>query len=229
MADPTRTNVNTGTSSSASVTATFGFTATAGRLLVLTVAADDYNSGNPTGYTLSTGMEQEVNHGAYVWWKVADGSETSVGYTIGSATGSAWTVTEWDNIDATPYDTSAGQSNTGSGTSYTTPSITPSTGRRLLLAVIGGSATVTWTGVSGWTNSFTEQAESFQNVSATRDIIGVGSRIVDGDGSTSFSSGATLDSVGSNPWDTATGQIIAFKVATGGGGTANSYYYMANQ
>lgn len=219
-ADPTRTNVATGTGSTATTNASFGFTATAGRLLVVAVAADDYKTGDPSGYTLSTGMSQQVNHGAYVWWKIASGGETSVSYTIGSATNSAWAVTEWDNVDAAPYDTSAGQNDTSSGTSYTTPAITPSTGRRLLLAVIGASGTVTWTGTSAWTNSFTEQAESFQNVSGTRDIVGVASRIVDGDGSTTFSSGANTDASGGNPWDTATGQIIAFKVATGGGGAA---------
>lgn len=217
-ADPTLTNSAEGTASTSSVNASFGFTATAGRLLVLTVGADDYNSGNPSGWTASTGFEQETNLGAYVWWKVADGSETSVTYTIGSASGSAWTVTEYDNIDPAPYDVSAGQLAGSSGSSYTTPSITPSTGRRLLLAIIGGShGTQDFTSIDTWTNSFIETRDSWQSTGGARTAIGIAMLVVDGDGSTSFSSGATY-TVGVFNAQTRTGQIFSFKVATSGGG-----------
>ena len=218
MADPTLTNSASGTDNVAAVTASFGFTATAGRLLVLTVGSDDYNSGNPTGYTLSTGMEQETFLGSYVWWKIASGSETSVTYNILSAANSCWTVTEYDNVDPTPYDVSDGQLTTGSITSYTTPAIAPSSGRRLLLAVIGGADNTNFSGLSTWTNSFVEQKESFTNVSATKDIIGIAMLVVDGDGVTTFSSGATYDHAGV---DAGTGQIISFKVASAGPGSGS--------
>lgn len=217
-ADPTLTNSAEGTASTASVNASFGFTATAGRLLVLTVGSDDYNSGNPSGYTASTGFEQETNLGSYVWWKVAAGGETSVTYTLAGAAGSAWTVTEYDNVTATPYDTSAGQLAGTAGTSYTTPTIAPSTGRRLLLAIIGGShATVDFTSIDTWTNSFTETRDSWQSTGGARTATGIAMRVVDGDGATTFSSGASY-TVGGFNTQTRTGQIFAFKVATGGGG-----------
>lgn len=217
-ADPTLTNSAAGTASTSSVNASFGFTATAGRLLVLTVGADDYKTGNPTGYTLSTGMSQETNLGAYTWWKVSAGGETSVTYTIGSASGSAWTVTEYDNVDPTPYDISAGQFDGSSGASYTTPSIAPSTGRRLLLAIMGAShSTVDFTSIDTWTNSFVETRDSWQSTGGGRTAIGIAMRVVDGDGSTTFSSGASYTVGGFNA-QTRTGEIIAFKVASGGGG-----------
>lgn len=216
-ADPTLTSSANGTANTSSVNAAFGFTATAGRLLVLSVGADDYNSGNPSGWTLSTGMEQQAFLGAYIWWKIAAGGETSVTYTIGSATGSAWTVMEFDNVDPTPYDTSNGQFANSNAATYTTPTITPSTGRRLLVAQICGARSPigTLSDINTWINSFTEAQQSIQTFSATADIISTAWRVVDGDGATGFSTGATY--VGSQP-DSRTGQIIAFKVAAGGGG-----------
>lgn len=217
-ADPTLTNSAEGTASTASVNASFGFTATAGRLLVLTVGSDDYNSGNPSGYTASTGFEQETNLGSYVWWKVAAGGETSVTYTLAGAAGSAWTVTEYDNVTATPYDTSAGQFAGTAGTSYTTPTITPSTGRRLLLAIIGGShSTVDFTSIDTWTNSFTETSDSWQSTGGARTATGIAMRVVDGDGSTTFSSGASY-TVGGFNTQTRTAHIFSFVVDEGGGG-----------
>lgn len=214
MADPTIPPANsaTGTSSVATTTATFGFTATAGRLLVLVVGSDDYKTGNPSGWTLSTGCSQETYLGHYLFWKIAAGTETNVQYTIGSASKSAWIVLEFDNIDSTPLDTSNGQNVIGGTNSYTTPAITPSTGRRMVLASVGGATgTGDWTGVATWLNSYTEIGESFHSGSGTRDIVGVAVLLFDGDSSTTTSSGATF-----SPYapDAKTSIIIAFKVGT---------------
>jgi len=219
MPDPTRTNVATGTGSLATTTASFGFTATANRLLVLVIGADDYKTGNPSGWTLSPGCSQEVYLGHYVFWKIASGGETSVQYTIGSASKSAWLVCEFDNIDtSSPLDVSNGQNRIASASSYTTPSVTPSTGRRFALASMGFSrGSFDFTGVGTWLNSFTEQAESYVNGGGTRDAIGLASLALDGNGSTSVSSGATCTATGGNA-DSQTGIILVFRVATGGGG-----------
>lgn len=213
--DPTVTNSANGTNNTATTNASFGFTATAGRLLVVTVGSDDYKTGDPSGYTLSTGMSQQTFLGSYVWWKIAAGGETSVSYTIGSASPSAWTVTEFDNVDATPYDISNGQLVASGATTYTTPSITPSTGRRLILAVIGGSRNPpAITDLNTWLNGYTEVNQSFNNSGATGDITGIAMLVMDGNGSTTTSSGATY----STTPDARTAHIISFNVASGGGG-----------
>lgn len=219
MADPTRTNGNSGTASTSSVNASFGFTATSGRLLVLTVGSDDYRSGNPSGWTLSSEMEQQAFLGHTLWWKISDGSETSVTYVIGSATGSAWTIDEFDNVDPTPYDASEGQFTNTGGLTYTTPTITPSTGRRLLLASVGASRSPlsTMTDTNTWLNSFTEINQSSHALSATGDLIGIAMRVVDGDGSTGFSSGATYSATS----EARTALIISFKVASDGPGSGS--------
>ena len=90
---PTVVQTKTGNSTLATTAATWNTSATAGNLLIILVASDDYNATPPTGFTESTGCGQESFLGHYLWWKVAAGGETSVNYTIGSAVISAWATT----------------------------------------------------------------------------------------------------------------------------------------
>ena len=82
------------------------------------------------------------------------------GYTIGSATASAWVLTEWSGVDATPYDIANGQFASSSGGTYTTPAIVPTTGNRLLIAAQGASnSSGNLSGdMTTWLNSFTHVA-----------------------------------------------------------------------
>lgn len=207
-----------GTSTSATVTATLPSSPTSGNLIVLAFASDDYNGTPNTGWTQSTGMEQQTFHGGYVWWRISDGSN-SFQYTIGSATNSAWVLIEISGNSATPYDISAGQFAQSSGGSYTTTNLTPSTGDRLLVAMIGGSqiASVNMSGdLTAWTNSFTHiRSSGPASGSGTKDMLGVGYRVVTGDGSTAFSTGATYPTA----LESRSGLIIAFKAAAAGGST----------
>lgn len=206
-----------GTSTLATVTASFPSTPTNGNLIVLRFAADDYNGTPNTGWTQSTGMEQQTYHGGYLWWKIASGGSNSFQYTIGSATNSSWTLEEWSGLEASPYDTSNGQSAVSSSGSYTTPSITPSAGDRLLLAALGSSNSSgdMSADLTGWTNSFTGSICSGPvSASGTRDNIGGAYRTVTANGSTSYSTGASFPFTKQSH----SGMIIAFKVASGGGG-----------
>lgn len=214
MADPTRTNQNSGESNVATTTATFGFTATAGRLLHLVVCADDYKTGDPSGWTLRN--SQQVNCGFYVWEKIAAGGETSVQYTIGSATRSVWTVQEHDNIDTIDVTPVGNSDNTNSST-VATGNITPSSGRRLLLA-FGG----TWDSsqpaapplaTASWTNGFAEIVDrAIASPSTPCVSVSGASLIADYNGSTAVTTGATL-SQSTTSHATA---ILAYKVVTGG-------------
>lgn len=208
----------------ATVTANFS-AATAGNLLVLTVAADDYRttsgSGRPesTGWSLPTGGAQETFLGHYLWYKSAAGGETSVQYTIGSASPSCWCFAEWSGMDSTPYDTSTGALAQSSGDTYTTPNLTPSSGERLLIATLGASSGGAWTtlDMTTWLNSFTEVADIGTTLgSGTRDIQGMASLAVTANGSTAYSSGATYPNVAQSR----TAIIASFKVAAAGGATS---------
>lgn len=205
----------------ATVTATWNSAATTGNLLLVGVAADDYRTagGIPSGFTESTGCLQQTFHGAYVWWKVAAGGETSTTYTIGSASPSCWWTAEVSGLlTSSPLDVSNGQLAQSSGTNYTTPTITPTSGERFLIGQIGGSASVAFTtGMGSWLNSFTEQQDVFTTLgSGTRDSAGMATLLsVTGDAVTGFSTGATWD--GGLTVTARTGIILAFKVATAGG------------
>lgn len=215
-----------GASALATTTASFASATTAGNLIVLAFAADDYNGTPGAGWTQSTGMEQQTYHGGYLWWRISTG-ETSFQYTIGSATNSAWVIAEFSGADASsPFDVSNGQFQQSSSLNYTTPSIAPSTGNRLLCAMMGGSAgtslsATTW---GTWLNSFTAIDSIGSGGGGTNDCVGLAYRLVTGDGSTGYSSGAT--STGAT-FQSKSGLIIAFKEAaaasnkilTAGGGS----------
>lgn len=204
-----------GTSTSATTTASFSTTPTNGNVIILAFAADDYNGTPNSGWTQSTGMEQQTYHGGYIWWKVASGGSNSFQYTIGSATNSSWVLLEVSGLDAAPYDISAGQCTNSSAGSYTTPSITPTSGDRFLVAAMGSSASSgdMSADLTTWLNSFTHIRSSGPvSASGTRDSIGVASRDVTANGSTSYSSGASFPFTKTSH----SGLIIAFKVASGG-------------
>lgn len=195
--------------------------ATPGTSLILVVGADDYRttvgSGRPesSGYALPTGGAQETFLGHYVWTKVAAGGETSVQYTIGSASPSCWELYEVGGLaGVSPVDISNGQLAASSGNTYTTPAVTPTAGDRWLFASMGGSLNSALTDENTWLNSFVELNDTFTTLaSGTRDIIGAAALSVTANGSTAYSSGATY----AQTVQARTGIIVAFKVATVGG------------
>jgi hypothetical protein len=222
MADPTLTNYGKGTTNTASATATFGFTATAGRLLVLVLSQGAYRTGVPSGWTEPTGGAQQTYIGFYTYYKIAAGGETSVTYDTSVAQSTAWMVFEFDNVDtATPYDTSAGSYLQDGGTNtLTTSSITPSSGRRLVIAAIGAQNGFNdISNTSGWTNSFTRVDESIvlraNNVSFGDCFMsGLAWRVMDG--GSSVSTAATINLVsGSSNAAALAWTIASFKVVGG--------------
>ena len=201
-----------GTSASSSVSPAFSGASTAGNLIVLGFAADDYNGTPDTGWTQSAEMEIQGFHGGYIWWRISTG-ETSFSYTIGSATNSAWVLAEFSGCDDTdPYDISESQFTNTSGTTQATPTITPTTGERVLVAMVGGSLNSDLTGNYGaWTDSFTDIASGGSNGAGTNDCCGLAYRLVTGDGSTTFST--TGDYTGGTSCQSRSGLIISFKEA----------------
>lgn len=206
MADPVATHLTSGSSSLASTVVSFS-AQTAGTLLVLAVASDEYRTGNPPGWTSGI-TEQQTFHGLNVWYKIASGGETSVTYVIGSAARSAYELLAVSNIDTTtPLDIANAQLAQSFGTSYTTPSVTSTSGRRIAIAVQGGSASSgsMFTAMSGWTNSFTSVGNGLSTTLPAL-VVGVAGLVLDGGGA--VSSGATYN--GNGP-TARTGAILVFK------------------
>jgi hypothetical protein len=159
-------STNSGNSTSATPTATFSPAATAGNLLLIGVAADDYNTTPPTGFTELTECGQDVGspfHGHYVWQKKAVGGEAGIGYSIGSAVISVWTTVELNSttgFEAVAGNLCEGQFDNSGATTYTTANITPTAGEWYLIASISSNNGGGTTGTLGtWLNSFVELVE----------------------------------------------------------------------
>jgi hypothetical protein len=207
-----------GTSSLATTTASFSGATTSGNLVVLCFAADDYNGSPDSGWTQSSEMEQQTFHGGYLWWRISTG-ETDFDYTIGSASGSSWILQEFSGVDATPYDTSQGKFQQTSAGSLISDSIVPSTGNRVLVAMLGASFGSSAAAITGsFDSSFTLIRDIGNNIGATRDFVTTAYRLVTGNGSTGYTTTGTHSGANS---DSRSSLVISFKAAAGGGVNAD--------
>lgn len=214
------TNSAKGKSTVASVTATLGFTATAGRVLVLTLVSDTTISGTPSGWTQPSGGAQVAAAGHYLYYKVAAGGETTASYTLSGAHASAWQVLEISGLNTSSLlDVSAGSNGTSSS-SITSASITPTSGERFAVAsIVGMRSDANMVSVDDWTNSFTDRDDSTyllaDSLVGNSAVIGTGYRAVTGDGVTAVTTTTTVTSAlgaGSTAavWSTI---AVAFRVA----------------
>ena len=177
---------NTGTFGSTPFTVTLPAATNAANRVVLFVMGNTLIT-TPSGWTLRT---SQINHmGHYLFDRAGDGgSSWSVS---GSAGQGVWWVGE---VEAGVYNTAAGQNNISSSTSYTTATIVPSSGLKILLASLGslddGTAIRT---ISGWTNSFVEIADAGY-AGADNPSGAIASLEVTGNGVTGYSTGGTYSS-----------------------------------
>jgi hypothetical protein len=131
-------------------------TPTSGNLIVVT-ANSDATVSTPTGYT--AGPSVVDGNGAYIFWKISDGTESTVTVTPGAAANTAMTVCEYTGNDPSPLDTSNTSTISGSsGTTTTSVSITTALAGELVIAAAAthsGTGSVAPTSPS-WTNSFVQ-------------------------------------------------------------------------
>lgn len=219
MADPTLSTLASGTSTTATTTPTFSAQAS-GVLLLLSVSADDYrttsgsNRPESSGWSYVNGGEDYLGH--YLWWKLSTGSETSVVYTIGSATRSVYAIAAATNIDASPLGANTGL-HTHGGATIPTTAITPTSGSRwLVVASLGcmSSDSTPITGMTSLTNSYTTQVTSVYSGNSganPSELASIGYLILDGGTGTS----TTGDPAGNNGVCNV-GVLAAFKVSAGG-------------
>lgn len=152
------TKIASGFSNSATTACSFTAQA-AGTWLVLHVSCDDYrttsgsNRPESTGWTLQTSGQDEI--GFYVWTLVAAGSETSVSYTIGSASPSAWEVIAVTGAAGTLSNTPTA-THTHGGSTSASGSVTPPAANAYNLACISGYHSTTQLTVGSWSNSWTQ-------------------------------------------------------------------------
>jgi hypothetical protein len=177
---------------------------------VVLVIAGNTTVTTPASWTL---RDSQVNFMGHYIYDRAGVSLTSV--TITSAAGQGtWWIAE---IASGAYQSSLSANNTAAGTTYNTPSLTPTAGTREVLASIASTAFSAGTArtVSGWTSSFIEQADVCE-VTADSPMQGIASLDdLAAGGATAYTTTATYsaNSVGRSA-------IIASYVTAGGAAPA---------
>jgi hypothetical protein len=130
-------------------------TPTAGNLIALW-AVSDAGITPPAGYT--NGPSVVDSNAAYLWWKVAAGTETTAAFTVGASTSPTVVgAMEYSGVSATPTDVQNSSSIvTTSGTTTTATSVTATgTSGDLFIAVAGlGFPGATFPTTPVWANSF---------------------------------------------------------------------------
>lgn len=205
----------------ANTVTSLGSATTAGNLLVV-YALSSGTITTPAGWTLSTGASIVSNQAAYIFWKVAAGADTMPTLTQGGNFTINWHAAEFSNMSGTPFDVAGNTGPVGSVTVATTSSITPATGRKLIVAGVGGGDstltddnTAAWTGVTNSFSLITSTGFPGDRVTGT----GVDNltsaflwKLVTGDGVTTASTAATVPSTHAIA---AQANVIASFISTG--------------
>ena len=224
MAAPVVTRLVAGSSSVATTTVTFA-AQPAGTLLILSYAGDDYATTAGAGRPESTGWTQATSqrgsgqfHGSGIWYKITPGGETTVQYTIGSASRSAYNLIAASGIAASGTLVAANSTHSnGSSPSMTTPAVVGGTGERLAIALVTGSNGASLLTAPGtWLNSYADQGAGL-STTAPGLVAAFATLYLATGGSTS--SGASF--VGTTP-EARSGHLAIFAVASGGGGFSGS-------
>jgi hypothetical protein len=201
VADPVVTLLVSGTSTLATVTVSFT-AQTTGTLLVLSYTGDNYLATSGSGRPESTGWtkirENQHNAGHAMWYRISDGTETSVQYTMTGSGASSHLLHGATNIDGTtPLDTSNLTSTTSSVTTQASGTITPAAGRKLLMVSISGCRfSGSGVSVSSWTNGYTESGDVTGTVGSTTDTTANAYLVADGGTSTSTTATYSGTSIG---------------------------------
>lgn len=147
---------------------------TTGNRVVVTIVSDN-TIATPAGWTLRDSQVNFVGH--YLWDRAADGS-TSYNFTLPTTGQVDWWIAE---LPGGTFDVSSSANNTAQATSYAGPPLTPTAGRRVLIASFGNqnyfstyADTYTWSGA--WSSqafqTFTAAPNTAQGV-AIQDLASV--------------------------------------------------------
>lgn len=173
---------NSGTWTGTSFTPTL-LAASAASNGVLIIVAGNTTVTTPGSWSLRTSQVNQMGHYLYT----RDGvSLTSVAMTSGAGQGT-WVIVE---VQGGTYDTSS-SANAATGTNtYNTPTLTPTAGAREVIASLASLSNTGARTISGWTNSFTEFADTCQ-ATADNPMQGAANLAVTADGVTGYSTTGT--------------------------------------
>jgi hypothetical protein len=163
---------------------------TAGNQLLIMIESDSVVN-TPAGFTLD---RSQVNSGAqYVFRKATSAGETSWTVTAPVSAHFGWWAAEVTGLQASPLDVAASNGQTTKVGTWTTPTITPTAGNRLLIASDGRQAHDANYDAFGYTNSFVKIGEATSKYGSTDAGLSVAIRTVAANGSTGYSTSTDVD------------------------------------
>lgn len=185
-------------------------TPTAGNLLVASGNSDATITMTTAGFT--AGPSVVDGNGAYAWYKVAAGTESTITITPGSAANTCMTVAEYSGVTASPFDAQNSSTIAGTaGTTTTTASVTTTAAADLVVAFALVHAFATDPATPSWSNSFVNQLSPTSAGAGNRVLTFMGELLPAG-AAGSYSSVCTW----TNNADDRQHIILAFKVGAGG-------------
>jgi hypothetical protein len=149
-------------------------TPSAGNLLVVTANSDALVTITNIGTAWTAGPSVVDGNGTYFWWKISQGTESTITCTPSVSDTICITVAEYSGNAASPFDVSNSSTIAGtSGTTTTSTSVNTTAAGDLIVAAaclhIGGAGSGTNTAPS-WTNSFTNQLTATSGGSGSTDV-----------------------------------------------------------
>ncbi len=180
-------------------------TATPNQVFIIVASGSVINT--PAGWTKDASAVGNAGH--YIFRKSAVAGETSWALTLTGSARTAWWAGEVSGLLASPFDVGSGRATTSGTTTYATPTITPTSGTRLLIATWGRSGSNQDIDFDAITNSFVKIGQVASRVAADSgndQHLAVAWSTVAATGSSTYSTDATSRS-GSG----ATAVIAAYK------------------
>jgi hypothetical protein len=149
-------------------------TPTSGNLLVVTANSDATVTITNIGTAWTAGPSVVDGNGTYFWWKISQGTESTITCTPSVSDTICITACEYSGNAASPLDASNSSTIAGtSGTTTTSTSVTTTAAGDLIVAAaclhIGGAGSGTNTAPS-WTNSFVNQLTATSGGSTSVDV-----------------------------------------------------------
>lgn len=202
----------------AQLTLTLDTPATIGNEIIIIYAGDAYINivDIPAGFVEPVGGRQEQYLGHYFWHKTSAGGESNFLIKPQSSCTFNWAIFEVSGLSGIGcLISSAGDGRSavpGDSPTYTTPDLTLSTGERFVMTTFGGSHTLAFSGMAGWTNSFTELVDIQSTTGYTKDSMAIASRSLTVASPQTINTTATWNS-GMDP-ESRTAIIAAFNVGS---------------
>lgn len=142
------------TTNSATPSVSFGSAPTSGNLIILALVSDTTIASTPSGWSVANSQVNAT--GTYLYYKISNGTETTIGVTLSNSDSYCLAILEYSGL-AGALDQTTGSAAQGATSPMTSgATATTTTAKELLVGLSGISAFVSAV-TTTWNNSFSSQ------------------------------------------------------------------------